>query len=178
MNIIKRHLPSNCYSSRLMSSVDGIVKHFISAVNILPDDPFNLDAIIQIFIDYKVSAKYLIDRDGTIYELVPGLYRAYHAGYSRMNDRDRCNDFTIGIEYVGGTDFPYTDAQIAAGAWLTRKLMDEYGFTIQWVQGHERVRADWIAAYPNKAKAKNVPSKSDPGEHFPWMRLLAELGGA
>ena len=160
-----------------MRSVDGVVKHFISAVNILPDDPFNLDAIIQIFIDHKLSAKYLIDRDGTIYELVPGRHVTYHAGYSRMNGRDGCNDFTDGIEYVGGTDFPYTDAQIAAGAWLTRKLMDEYGFTIPWVQGHERVRADWIMEYPDEAAAENVPYKPDPGSHFPWMRILAVLGG-
>lgn len=175
MNIIKRHLPPKCYSSHLMRSVTGIVKHFISAVNILPDDPFNLDAIIQIFIDYKLSAKYLLDRDGTIYELVPGLHRTHHAGYSRMNGRDGCNYFTIGIEYVGGTYFPYTDAQIAAGAWLTSKLMDEYDFTTQSVQGHERVRADWIAAYPSKAKEENVPNKIDPGAHFPWMQLLAAM---
>ena len=175
MDIIKRHLPANCYSSRLMQSVDGIVKHFISAVNILPDDPFNLDAIIQILIDYKFSAKYLIDRDGTIYELVPGMHVTYHAGYSRMNGRDGCNEFTDGIELVGGIGFPYTDAQITADAWLTNKLMNEYGFTIPWIQGHSRVRADWIAEHPSEAEAENVPSKPDPGDHYPWMRLLTAL---
>jgi len=73
MEIIKQHLPPNCYSKNKMQSIDGAVVHFISAKNILPDDPFNLEAIMGIFKKYKVSAKYLIRRDGTVIELVPDI---------------------------------------------------------------------------------------------------------
>jgi len=109
MNIIKNHLPSYCYSRNKIKSVDGLVIHFISAKNILPNDPFNLDAIMGIFKQYGVSANYLILRDGTIIELIPKLFKSYHAGKSIMNGRKGCNNFTIGVELEGGTDFPYTD---------------------------------------------------------------------
>lgn len=171
VEIVKRHLPQNCYSKFDMKSIDGAVIHFISAKNILPEDPFNLDVIFGIFKKYKVSAKYLIRRDGTVIELVPGNHKAYHAGYSRMNGRDSCNDFTTGIELEGGTNFPYTNEQILNLAELLAQSMTENGYTLDWVRGHDRVRADWIAKYPEKAKEKKVPIKVDPGENFPWEIL-------
>lgn len=176
MNIIKRHLPTSCYSSRDMRSVDGAVLHFISAKNITPNDPFNTDTIIRIFEDYKLSAHYLIKRDGRTLKLVPGMRKAYHAGYSRMNGRDGCNNFAVGIELEGGTEWPYEDVQIVALAGLLHMLMAEHCFTVEDVWSHSRVRQDWIATYPNKAKAKNVPTKQDPGDHFPWSRLVELLG--
>ena len=166
-NIIKKHLPEYCYSSKDLKSVDGALIHFISAKNILPDDPFNRDAIIKIFKDYKLSVHYLIERDGTIIELVPGLHRTYHAGKSVMNDRDYCNNFTIGIELVGGTDFPYTDEQILILGELLAQLMTKHQFTLDWIQGHDKVRSDWNNKYPGKKGNKKV----DPGEHFPWEIL-------
>lgn len=177
MNIVKRHLPESCYSSRMMKAVNGAMVHFISAANILPSDPFNLEAIIQIFINDGVSAKYLIDRDGAVYDLVPGYRKSYHAGYSRMNGIDNCNAFTVGIELIGGTDWPYTDEQILALGQLLAQLMTENQFTLEWIQGHDKCRADWIAEYPNKAKAKKVPNKPDPGTHFPWKALKDMLYG-
>ena len=173
MEIIKNHLPSYCYSKNKIKSVDGIVVHFISAKNILPDDPFNLEAIIGIFKQYGVSANYLIRRDGTIIELVPEGYRAHHAGYSTMNDRDGCNNFTIGIELEGGTDFPYEDDQIFKLAELLGQSMTEHKYTLDWVQGHDQVRADWNNKHPEKQKTVKV----DPGEHFPWEVLRDMLYG-
>lgn len=173
MNILKQHLPAHCYSRHEMQSVDGLVYHFISAKNVTPYNPFNIDTILRIFSQYKLSAKYLIDRDGTIYELVPGLHRAYHAGKSRMNGRDYCNNFTIGIEFVGGTDYPYTDEQIISGVQLTAQLMTEHEFTLEWVQGHSDVRDAWNEAHPDDKAAV----KDDPGEHFPWGKVKDMLDG-
>jgi N-acetyl-anhydromuramyl-L-alanine amidase AmpD len=172
-----RHLPERCYSRSKIPSVDGAVVHFISAKNVLPDDPFNRDAIIGIFEDHKLSAHYLIERDGTLIELVPDLHKAYHAGYSRMNGRDSCNTFTIGYELVGGTDWAYTDEQIITLGTSLAKQMTSHRFTSEWVQGHDKIRADWIARYPDRAKAKNVPKKYDPGEHFPWEILYDMIAG-
>lgn len=168
-----RHLSEKCYSSREIASVDGVVIHHISAKNVTPDDPFNTDAIIRIFEDYRVSAHYLIERDGNILELVPDLRKAYHAGRSRMNGRDHCNSFTIGIELVGGANWPYTEEQVIACGELLARLMTEHQVTLEWIEGHDEVRAAWNEQYPDKRAARKV----DPGDHFPWERLRVMLQG-
>jgi len=165
--MIRDHLPSYCYSKNKLKSVDGVVIHFISAKNISPDDPFNLSNIFDIFKKYKVSANYLIRRQGGIIELTPEDQKAYHAGKSIMNGRENCNNFTLGIEVEGGTDYPYTDNQILILGQLLAQLMTKHNFTNDWVQGHDTVRANWNEAYPLKKASKKV----DPGSHFPWEEL-------
>ena len=174
MSRITRHLPEECYYSDVMRSVDGIVYHFISAKNTKPDDPFSIDEIIKILTDYKFSYHYLIDRDGAVYELIPGLHKGKHAGKSRMNGRDWCNSFTIGIAFAGGTDWPYTDEQIASGTLLSAQLMTEHRFTDEWVRGHDYVRSEWNHAHPDDKGAVKV----DPGPHFPWADVTEALKGA
>lgn len=180
--IIKRHLPSYCYSKNKMQSIDGAVIHFISAKNVLPDDPFNLEAIMDIFKTYRVSAKYLIRRDGTVIELVPDNHKAYHAGYSRMNDRDGCNDFTDSFELEGGIDFDYTDDQIIVLVELLAQSMTKNQYTLDCIKGHDEVRENWLNKYPKKAarrkaKGKPISIKRDPGDHFPWVQLNEMLAG-
>ena len=167
MDIIKNHLPSYCYSKYKFRSVDGLVVHFISAKNILPDDPFNLEAIIGIFKQYKVSANYLIRRDGTIIELVPEGYRSHHAGKSIMNGREGCNSFTIGVELEGGTDFPYTDEQMLSLGTLSAQLMNKHKFTSECIKGQDEIRSDWNEKYPDNKRSVKV----DPGPHFKWEVL-------
>jgi len=163
MNIIKNHLPSRCYSKNKMKSIDGIVIHFISAKNVLPDDPFNRDAIIKILKDYGFSYNYLIERDGTIIELAPEGQKTYHAGKSIMNGRENCNSFTAGITLAGGTDFPYTDEQILNLGTFSAQLMTENNITLDWIQGHDEIRANWNDTYPDRKESVKV----DPGSHFP-----------
>lgn len=160
-------LPTNCYSKNRIKSVDGAVIHYISAKNVKPNNPFDLDAILDIFKEDKVSAHYLIRRDGTQIKLVPDLHKTYHAGKSIMNGREGCNSFTIGIELEGGSAWPYEDAQIISLAELLAQLMTEHKFTLDWVQGHDRVRANWNEKYPDKKASK----KYDPGAHFNWETL-------
>ena len=182
MEIIKNHLPYYCYSESEMPSIDGALIHHVSAKNILPNDPFNLEAIMSIFKTYRVSAKYFIRRDGTIIELVPGNHKAYHAGYSRMNGRDRCNDFTDSFELEGGSDWDYTDDQMASLAWLLAQSMTKNQYTLDWVKGHDEVRQNWLAKYPKKAarrkaKGKPISRKFDPGDRFSWLELNDMLQG-
>ncbi len=171
MNSQIMHLPKNCYSQKDMSSIDGAIIHFISAANVSPEDPFNLDSILWIFKEYKVSAHYLIDRDGIPIEIVPLPKAAYHAGKSRMNGRDRCNNWTIGIELMGGKDFDYTENQIATLKLMLAKMITEYRFPVENIQGHDYVRAEWNKFYPDKKGAK----KYDPGQHFPWDEVRNSL---
>lgn len=162
--MISEHLPNNCYASRVMPSVDGAVIHYISARYTKPNNPFDRDAITDILKQYKFSYKYLIERDGTRVELVPGNHVAYHAGFSRMNDRDMCNEFTVGIALAGGSLWPYTDEQIIELGKLLIELMTEHRFNSDWIKGHDEVREAWNETYPDNAEDR----KRDPGAHFPW----------
>ena len=115
--------------------------------------------IMEIFKVYRVSAKYLIRRDGTVIELVPDNHKAYHAGYSRMNGRDGCNNFTDSFELEGGIGFDYEDEQILSVGELLAQSMTKNQYTLDWVQGHDKVRSDWLDIYPSKAVEKHVSRK-------------------
>ncbi len=74
----------------------------------------------------RVSAHCLIRRDGEIVQYVPFDKRAWHAGVSQYQGRERCNDFSIGIELEGTDTLAYTDAQYQQLAAVTRALIDCY----------------------------------------------------
>lgn len=74
----------------------------------------------------RVSAHCLIRRDGEIVQYVPFDQRAWHAGVSLYQGRDRCNDFSIGIELEGTDQLPYTEAQYRALQAVTALLAEHY----------------------------------------------------
>lgn len=59
----------------------------------------------------RVSAHCLIRREGEIIQYVPFDKRAWHAGVSEYQGRERCNDFSIGIELEGTDQLPFTSQQ-------------------------------------------------------------------
>ena len=59
----------------------------------------------------EVSAHLLVRRDGELVQFVPFTERAWHAGESRFRGRNRCNDFSIGIELEGEDSKPYDERQ-------------------------------------------------------------------
>lgn len=86
----------------------------------------------------RVSAHYLIDKDGTVYRLVNEADIAWHAGSSFWQGKPNVNSFSIGIELVNannGLD-PYPEPQIAACAQLVRAQCEEYGIAPRDVVGH------------------------------------------
>ncbi|MFH1816960.1 MAG: 1,6-anhydro-N-acetylmuramyl-L-alanine amidase AmpD [Pseudomonadota bacterium] len=163
-----RHLPSpNCDARPEGAAIELIVIHNIS----LPPGVFDGDAVIDLFtnqLDWdahpyyqdirglKVSAHFFIRRDGSLIQFVPCALRAWHAGASNWQGRERCNDFSIGIELEGGDDLPFTDAQYATLIPLLATLKTAY--PIQAVVGHSDIA-------PGR--------KTDPGPHFVWQRLDA-----
>ena len=74
----------------------------------------------------KVSAHYVVDRDGSLVRSVPDDRRAWHAGRSEFQGTGDVNDFSIGIEIcnVGDGVEPYPQAQVDAVvnlvAWLSK----------------------------------------------------------
>lgn len=107
----------------------------------------------------KVSAHFLIDRAGAIVQFASTGQRAWHAGVSCHAGRERCNDFSIGIELEGCDTLPFTDAQYRALAWLTPALRARH--PLEAVRGHEHIA-------PGR--------KTDPGPAFDWARYGRETG--
>lgn len=108
----------------------------------------------------RVSAHYLVARDGTIYQLVDEHLRAWHAGASRWGMDVDMNSSSLGIELDNDGDEPYEERQIAS---LLALLAD--------IAQRQRIpRANYLA-HGDVAPGR----KSDPGPLFPWKRL-AERG--
>ncbi|HYH41072.1 MAG TPA: 1,6-anhydro-N-acetylmuramyl-L-alanine amidase AmpD, partial [Burkholderiales bacterium] len=107
----------------------------------------------------RVSAHFLVRRDGALTQFVPCGRRAWHAGASSWWGRSRCNDFSIGIELEGTDDQPFEPVQYTALASLTRALQARY--PIADIAGHSDIA-------PGR--------KSDPGPHFDWARYRKLLG--
>lgn len=115
-------------------------------------DP-NLHPYYEQIRDLRVSAHFFLRRNGELVQLVACHKRAWHAGRSQWRGRERCNDFSIGIELEGSDSVPFTEAQYIVLTQLTEALMARY--PIKDVVGHSDI----------------APSrKTDPGPHFNWPR--------
>ena len=108
----------------------------------------------------RVSSHYTVDEDGTIYQHVAEISRAFHAGISYWAGATDINSHSIGIEIVNpGHEFgycPFPKAQIEAVIALSRDIFTRHSILPQRVIGHSDV-----------APAR----KQDPGELFPWQAL-------
>ena len=104
----------------------------------------------------KVSSHLLIDREGEITQFVPFYKRAWHAGVSEFQGRQRCNDFSIGIELEGADHIPYTDSQYSVLAEVSRQIISHYPM----------ITADRIVGHSDIAPGR----KTDPGDAFDWQR--------
>ena len=106
----------------------------------------------------RVSAHCLIERNGRITQYVSFNDRAWHAGLSSFEGREKCNDFSIGIELEGSNEQPFTAAQYRALAMLTKRIMVAYpNITRQRIVGHCDIS-------PGR--------KIDPGQYFDWNNYL------
>lgn len=113
--------------------------------------------------DLRVSAHLLIRRDGDLVQFVPLHRRAWHAGVSCWEGRERCNDFSIGIELEGADEVPYEEAQYQVLTGLLTCLERAYpALSPGRVVGHSDVA-------PGR--------KTDPGPAFDWGRLPGAAGG-
>ncbi len=106
----------------------------------------------------KVSAHFLVRRDGAVIQFVPVERRAWHAGASAWRGRSRCNDFSVGIELEGCEDEPFEPAQYESLVSLLRQLRNTLPIRD-------------IAAHSDVAPGR----KTDPGARFDWPRVLAAL---
>lgn len=110
----------------------------------------------------KVSAHYVVDEDGTVYQLVAEDRRAWHAGVSCWRGERDVNSRSIGIELVNpGHEFGYRsfpEAQMQALRLLTQGILARHPIPPHNVVGHSDVA-------PRR--------KQDPGELFDWQHLAS-----
>jgi len=165
----RRILSPNCDSRPAGTDVSLLVLHSIS----LPRGEYGGDAIERLFTNrldpkshptfadlagLRVSAHFLVRRDGELIQFVPLQQRAWHAGASRWRGRERCNDFSVGIEIEGTDDGEFSGAQYDCVARLARSLQAR--LPLRDIAGHSDIA-------PGR--------KADPGTRFNWPRLLADL---
>ncbi|HTQ69955.1 MAG TPA: N-acetylmuramoyl-L-alanine amidase [Acidocella sp.] len=110
----------------------------------------------------KVSAHYVVDEDGTIYNLVPEQKRAWHAGISFWRGVRMLNDASIGIEIVNpGHEWgyrPFPPEQMRAVLELSQGIIARHRIEARNVVAHSDIAPD---------------RKQDPGELFDWPWLAA-----
>jgi len=106
----------------------------------------------------KVSAHFLVRRDGSLVQFVPVERRAWHAGASSWRGRSRCNDFSVGIELEGCEAQPFAPAQYDSLTSLLKQLRSTLPIRD-------------LCAHSDVAPGR----KTDPGARFDWPRLLAAL---
>ena len=161
-----RRVPSPNFDARPVGVVvDTVVIHHIS----LPPEHFVGDAVERLFTnrldpqahpyferlrDVHVSAHFLLRRRGELLQFVACGQRAWHAGASRLLERERCNDFSIGIELEGSSARPFTATQYRRLAQLITALRTAY--PLRFIAGHSDIA-------PGR--------KDDPGPLFDWRML-------
>lgn len=114
----------------------------------------------------KVSAHFVVGKNGRVVQMVPIERRAWHAGVSEWEGVPHVNDYSIGIEMVNLNDGkdPYTEAQIQAVAGIVRFLRSRYPIPDSRIVSHAQV-------------ALPAGRKSDPiGFDFDKFRTLTHAG--
>ena len=161
----ERQLSPNCDSRPAGCVPELLVIHAIS----LPQGQFSSSGrsyVADLFLNHldvsaspdfeqlkgvRVSAHFLIQRDGKLIQFVSADLRAWHAGVSQFIGRERCNDFSIGVELEGSDFVPFEAAQYETLTRLTDILMQHY--PIRHIVGHQDIE-------PSR--------KTDPGPFFDW----------
>ena len=159
----------NCDARPRRAAVWLLVLHSIS----LPPGRYGGDAIERLFtnrldaqahpvfraiVHMRVSAHFLVRRDGALQQFVPVHRRAWHAGASRWRGLARCNDYSVGVELEGAEDCAFATAQYRCLARLARALA-------------ARLPLRACAAHSDIAPGR----KRDPGTRFDWSRFHADL---
>lgn len=115
------------------------------------------------------SAHYIVDSDGTVYQVVREKNIAYHAGNYWYNQH------SIGIEHAGvdATGYRwYNASEYLASAKLVAYLLNKYNLPLN----HEQIVSHGTIPSPS---ATSLPNHVDPGPYWLWdyyLKLIHEQG--
>lgn len=161
-----------------------VMIHFASDALRNPENPHNVQAVYDAFVEYAVGAHYYIARDGTVYRFIEETRKAHHAGKGMLAEfsevTNNMNEFSIGVELaaVGSaeemkgffgmdeatyaripvSDRGYTAQQYVSLALLLDDVTRRHGIPLdrRHIVGHDEYAPD---------------AKTDPGELFDWSRI-------
>ncbi|KGQ55620.1 1,6-anhydro-N-acetylmuramyl-L-alanine amidase AmpD [Gallibacterium anatis] len=166
-------IPSPHFDQRPdVNDISLLVIHYIS----LPPEQFSgnfIDDFFQGKLDptlhpyfaeiyqQRVSAHCLIRRNGEIKQYVNFNQRAWHAGLSSFQGREKCNDFAIGIELEGSNNQPFTEQQYCTLAEVTAAIMQTYPL----------ITPDRIVGHCDISPGRKI----DPGQYFNWHYYRQKL---
>ena len=163
--------------------IDTVMLHFISNAKESPEDPYQVEDVLDIFREYGVSAHYLVGRDGTVYALVDEVRAAFHGGkgeHALHPDRkNRVNEYSIGIEILAvGSQ---TDMEgLLTKSEYARVDSSQTGFTREQYTAIRLLLEDIAERHPKLVLDRHhvighdeyAPDrKNDPGELFDWSRI-------
>lgn len=106
--------------------------------------------------EHMVSSHYLVDYDGSIYQLVDLEKKAWHAGLSCWRGRENINDYSVGIEIINNGLTPFKAEQIESVIYLCSLIKEHYPIDQLNIIGHSDVAPD---------------RKDDPSKFFHWQEL-------
>ena len=139
------YYPTPNISTDKMNRVEGVILHHTAE----PTVKRSLEVLTSS--TKKVGTHVVIDTDGTRYIMAPPTVVTYHAGFSVLDGKEGCNDFTIGIEFQGNTLVrPLTDDQIRSAIEYLLPIISKYKISLQNIVTHEMVRNAYKRKYPQK----------------------------
>ena len=120
---IKQFIHSPNRTPRKSAKIELVVLHCTEG---------SLESTISEFLNpggRKVSAHYIIDRNGDIYQMVDDKEQSHHCHGANLN--------SVGIEHVGNVEDALSNAQTQSSTALIRWLLQEYSLTKNDVYGHD-----------------------------------------
>ena len=148
--------PSPNHGERVGGPPDALVLHYTG----MPRCRDALDRLCDPAAE--VSAHYLVEENGAIWQLVPEARRAWHAGRARWGTQTDLNSRSIGIEICN----PGHDGGLPA---FPRRQIDRVVALVGDILARRAISPTRVLAHSDIAPDR----KDDPGERFPWGRLAA-----
>jgi len=178
---IDKRLPDYCSTPRT-KAVRYVMLHYTSNALENPTNPMDVDKVLAIFKRYKVSAHYLIDRDGSVYSLVAENRIAFHAGKGVLSHdestQNALNGQSIGIELMAVG----TASEMQKLGVINYQLIPEgaIGFTEAQYQSLKQLLIELEVRHPDFKRnclqvvghdAYAPARRGDPGLLFDWQKL-------
>lgn len=193
-NVQKKQIPNTTVSTinallpqanseQRTTPITHVVTHFMSNASNNPKNPYKYDDIRKIFIDYGVSAHYLIGRNGEIYQLVNENRVAYHAGKGNLvkypQYKDKLNSYSIGIEIMAIGTEKEMKTMLTSSVYksISKKNI---GYTDAQYRSLKQLLEDILKRNPSIKRDRThvighdeyAPGrKTDPGSLFNWSKL-------
>lgn len=179
---IDMRLPKE-HSETRSDNITHIVIHYISNAAAKPKDPYQVQDIRNIFLQYGVSTHYLIGREGEIYLFVPESRVAYHAGKGKLDEypyyKDKLNHYSIGIELMAIGTEEEMSTMMPANVYRSIEP-SQIGFTQAQYETLHRLIDDIVKRNPHIKRDRThiighdeyAPArKTDPGSLFQWSSI-------